>query len=336
MKCLLPQRERYFKTALHVHTDVSDGFWSPAELKACFKEDGFSCVAFSDHNLIVDHSDLNEEDFLALTAYEMSLRDDNPNGWYSKNIHINVLAKRADHLWQAAKPPKLYKNSPRYVDQVEVVDRECPFTMEGINEFVAESNKAGFLCTYNHPDSRTVGDEDVVLTGFWGIEVFNYDAYHSGNPSYNDDKFQRMLLRGENVFPIISDDCHSKRSFRGSGLWVGAKELTYEAMIEALEKGDFYSTNGPQIHSLTLDDEGFLHVTCSEIMQASLLSHHNFMQMQPPYGERSPVTQVKFDINRWLGSVTEEDRDRAFIRLVLTDATGKRAYTRAYWYNELV
>ena len=29
MKYLLPQRERYYKTAMHVHTDVSDGFWSP-------------------------------------------------------------------------------------------------------------------------------------------------------------------------------------------------------------------------------------------------------------------------------------------------------------------
>ncbi len=335
VKYLLPQRERYFKTAMHIHTDVSDGFWTPEELKACFKEHGFSCVAFSDHNLIVDHSDLNDEDFLALTSYEMTMKDNNPNGWHAKHLHINVTAKRPDHLWQAAMPQYFYKNSPLYRDKVEIVDKPMEFTMEAINEFVADSNAKGFLCTYNHPDSRTVGDEDMVLTGFWGIEVFNYDAYHCGNPSYNDAKFQRMLLRGENVFPIISDDCHSRKSFRGSGLWVGARELTYEAMIEALEKGDFYATNGPKIHSLMLDDEGFLHVECTEVMQASLLSHHNFMQMQPPYGEKAPVTEVKFDINKWLGSITDEDRDRAFLRLVLTDAAGKKAYTRAYWWNDL-
>ena len=107
-------------------------------------------------------------------------------------------------------------------------------------------------------------------------------------------------------------------------------------MIEALKNGDFYSTNGPEIRSLVLDDEGFVHMECTEIMQASILSHHNFMQMQPPYGEKSPVTQVKFDINRWLNSITDQDRDRAFIRFVLTDAAGKKAYTRAYWYKELV
>ena len=335
MKYLLPQAERYYKTALHIHTDVSDGFWTPAELKACFKADGFSCVAFSDHNLITDHSDLNEEDFLALTSYEMTLRDDNPNGWYSRNLHINVLAKEAGNLWQAAKPPKLYKNSEQYVDKVEIVDKDLPLDMDSINAFIADSNAHGFLCTYNHPDSVTVGLEDEALTGFWGMEVFNYDAFHCGG-GYNDEKFQRTLMRGEKVFPIISDDCHSKRSFRGSGLWVAAKELTYPAMIEALEKGDFYATNGPKIHSLTLDEDMVLRAECSEAMTVCVYSHNNFKQMQPPYCEKSPITEAKFDLKRWFDGIGEANRDKAFIRLVLTDAAGKRAYTRAYWYDELV
>ena len=335
MKYLLPQRERYYKTAMHIHTNVSDGFWSPEELKACFKEDGFSCVAFSDHNLIVDHSDLNEEDFLALTSYEMTTKDDNPNGWYSRNIHINVTAKRPDHLWQAVRPQWFYKNGEQYMDKVEMPEETFTFSMENFNKFIADSNANGFFCTYNHPDSITVGLEDEVLTGFWGVEVFNYDAFHCGG-TYNDEKFQRMLLRGEKVFPIISDDCHSKRSFRGSGLWVGAKELTYDAMIEALEKGDFYATNGPTIQSLTLDEDMILRVNCSEVMTVSIHSHNNFKQMKPPYCEKSPVTEAEFDLKKWFDGIGEAHRDKAFIRLVLTDATGKRAYTRAYWYNELV
>ena len=128
IKHLLPQRQRYFKTALHVHTDVSDGFWSPEELKSCFKEHGFSCVAFSDHNLITDQSQLNDEDFLTLTSYEMGFQEEG-NGWYARNVHVNVLAKEPGHLWQAGKPPKLYKNSPQYLDKVEIVDKEYPYSM---------------------------------------------------------------------------------------------------------------------------------------------------------------------------------------------------------------
>lgn len=335
IKHLLPQRQRYFKTALHVHTDVSDGFWSPEELKACFKEHGFSCVAFSDHNLITDQSQLNDEDFLTLTSYEMGFQEEG-NGWYARNVHVNVLAKEPGHLWQAGKPPKLYKNSPQYLDKVEIVDKEYPYSMESINDFIAQSNKHGFLCTYNHPmNNMMYRDEDMVLDGFWGIEVFNNDANLCGHTYYCDEKFQKFLMYGKRVFPIISDDCHSQKSFRGCAVWVGARALTYEAMIEALENGDFYATNGPQIHSLYIDENRVLHISCTEAMSVGLCSHCNFNKMMPPHGKGSPITQAKIDLNPWFDSITEESRKNAFFRLVVIDPQGNRAYTRPYWLDEL-
>lgn len=337
VKHLLPKRERYFKTALHVHTDVSDGFWSPEALKACFKEHGFSCVAFSDHNLITDQSQLNDEDFLTLTSYEMGFSEKN-KGWYAKTIHINVLAKEPHHLWQAANPPSLYKRSEEFIDKAEIVDKNYECTPEDINAFIAETNKQGFLCTYNHPcNNMLYTGEDMALTGMWGIEVFNNDANLCGQPNYYDEKFQRFLMQGQRVFPIMSDDCHSKKSFRGYGMWVGAKELTYESMIEALEKGDFYSTAGPEIYSLTLDDEHKLHVSCSEVVYGSIQSHSNFTQAQPPFSNGTPTTELTFDLTRWFdGCVkTDAEKERAFIRLVLIDAQGRRAYTRAYWWDDL-
>lgn len=336
-KHLLPQRERYYKTALHVHTNVSDGFWTPEQLKACFKEHGFSCVAFSDHNLITDQSRLNDDDFLALTAYEMGFMKTD-GGPYYKSVHINVLAKEPHHLWQAANPPCLFKRSAEFLDEAEIVNRDYECTMEDINAFIAETNKHGFLCTYNHPCSNMMyTGEDMAMTGLWGIEVYNNDAYLCGYPNYCDEKFQRFLMQGERVFPIISDDCHSGKSFRNYGMWVGAKELTYGAMIEALEKGDFYSTNGPEIYSLTLDEGHKLHVSCSEVMYGSVQSHSNFMQAYPIRRDLAPTKELTFDLSRWFeDSVkTDEDKEKAFIRLVLIDAQGHRAYTRAYWWEEL-
>lgn len=336
MKYLLPQRDRYFKTALHVHTDVSDGFWTPEELKACFKENGFHCVAFSDHNLITDQSHLNDEDFLALTAYEMSFQEEG-DGAYARNVHVNVLAKEQGHLWQAGKPPKLYKNSPDYIHQVEIVNKEYPYSMESINEFVAASNEKGFLCTYNHPmNNMMYRDEDMVLDGFWGIELYNNDARNCGHTYYCDEKYQKFLMYGKRMFPIISDDCHSKKSFCGCCSWVGAEELTYKSMIEALEKGDFYSTNGPEIYSLTLDDDRVLHITCSQVMSVGLRSHCNYNKMMPPHGKGAPITEAKIDLKPWFDAVNDEYKDKAFIRLVLIDPAGNRAYTRPYWYEELV
>jgi hypothetical protein len=129
-------------------------------------------------------------------------------------------------------------------------------------------------------------------------------------------------MYGKRVFPIISDDCHSQKSFRGCCAWVGAKELTYESMVEALEKGDFYSTNGPQINSLYVDEDKLLHITCSEAMQVSLRSHCNFNKMMPPHGKGAPITETKFDLNPWFNNVTEAYKDKAFIRLVVIDEKG--------------
>ena len=45
---------------------MSDGLLTPKELKERYKEKGFSILAYTDHELLVDHSDLDDEEFLTL------------------------------------------------------------------------------------------------------------------------------------------------------------------------------------------------------------------------------------------------------------------------------
>ena len=49
------------------------------------------------------------------------------------------------------------------------------------------------------------------------------------------------------------------------------------------------------------------------------------------------ISQGEVDIAPWLQCWEEYGRqEEAFLRLVFTDPAGNRAYTRAYWYKELV
>ena len=68
MKHLLPRVPRYFKTNLHTHTTISDGRQTPREAKDIYKAKGYQILCLTDHNVIVDHSDMNEPDFLMLTG----------------------------------------------------------------------------------------------------------------------------------------------------------------------------------------------------------------------------------------------------------------------------
>ena len=64
MKHLLPRVPQYFKANIHTHSTISDGQLSPKELKELYKGQGYQILAITDHNVIADHSALNEEDFL--------------------------------------------------------------------------------------------------------------------------------------------------------------------------------------------------------------------------------------------------------------------------------
>ena len=52
-KYLLGGKGQFYKANLHCHTDLSDGFLTPEEVKALYKAHGYSIVAFTDHDILI-------------------------------------------------------------------------------------------------------------------------------------------------------------------------------------------------------------------------------------------------------------------------------------------
>ena len=86
-KHFLPEKGQFYKANLHCHTTVSDGKFTPEETKNMYKAHGYSILAFTDHNIMIPHHDLTDENFLALTGFEMdfNLYQD---GTMPKTCHI--------------------------------------------------------------------------------------------------------------------------------------------------------------------------------------------------------------------------------------------------------
>ena len=55
----------FYKANLHCHTTVSDGRFSPEEIKKLYKEKGYNVVAFTDHRVRCPHLELQDEEFVA-------------------------------------------------------------------------------------------------------------------------------------------------------------------------------------------------------------------------------------------------------------------------------
>ena len=65
---LLPQEGKYYKANLHCHSVLSDGKKTAEELKEVYKAHGYSVLAVTDHEYMVPHNDLTDDDFLMINV----------------------------------------------------------------------------------------------------------------------------------------------------------------------------------------------------------------------------------------------------------------------------
>ena len=118
-KELLPQVERYFKTNLHTHSTISDGKLTPPEVKKLYQDLGYQILCITDHNIIADHSDMNEPDFLMLTGVEINYNSERYRpGFDGPVYHLNLISKRPDNLWLPSKPPHKYPGGLAYEEKM--------------------------------------------------------------------------------------------------------------------------------------------------------------------------------------------------------------------------
>ena len=146
---------------------------------------------------------------------------------------------------------------------------------------------------------------------------------------------QRILTTG-NVFPISSDDAHALSGcFRG---WVQVKadKLEYKAVMDALERGDFYASTGPEIHELYIED-GIVHIECSDAREIFLHTERRETRAKRGTAE-SPVREANFDLKKFIAASGNRIamRYRPWFRLEVIDHAGRNAVTRAFYVDELV
>lgn len=331
-KHLLPQVDRYFKANLHTHSNISDGMLSREELKKLYKDKGYQILSITDHNIIADHSDLNEDDFLMLTGTEVNINEPDMDRFTGKTYHLNLLAKRPDNLWSPLKKFGRFPQAAEYEEKTQHEEMDIQHNPESINTMIAKANEKGFLVTYNHPVASCHSYPDYApLRGLWGVELRNNDSYYFSNNEDNFCIFRELRNFGNNVFPIGADDTHADVMVGGAWIMVGAKELTYDSVIDALEKGDLYMSCGPEIYSVYVEDNK-LKVTCSDARKVCMLSHGRFARSVP--AKDGPIRSAEFDLEYFLNGT--KDDPGAYVCVMVIDQNGNYATTPAYYLKELL
>ncbi len=121
------------------------------------------------------------------------------------------------------------------------------------------------------------------LEGLVGIEIFNAACQHSGRRGVSTTHWDDLLTCGRRVWGWACDDRHTDdeyppppgclpyRDHAKGWIMVRAPRRSEEAILQAIRDGHFYSTTGPTIHDIRVE-EGMIHVRCSEAKQITFAS----------------------------------------------------------------
>jgi len=334
-KYLLPKGAKAFKANLHCHTTVSDGKLSPLEVKELYKSQGYSVVAYTDHDTLIAHPELRDEDFLPLNGYEIQIteNDEGKPGYARRTCHLCMIGIEPDNLVQKGYHRERYTkdcNRPFVRFNEDEPDFERIYTPECINGFIKKAREAGFFVTYNHPTwSLESYPEYSRYEGMNAMEIVNYSSRTLGYEEYNPRVYDELLRMGKRIFAVAADDNHNNYPFGnprcdscGGFTFIMANSLDYREVTEALVKGNFYASTGPEIHSLVYED-GKVAVKTSEAANIAITYVRGACIT---YAGDEPLTYASFRLLP----------DGDYFRITVTDKYGRRANTRAYFFDELV
>lgn len=334
-KYLIPNEGKFYKANLHMHTTVSDGVMTPLETKEAYMREGYSIVAFSDHEVLVPHAELTDENFLAINSTEISvnLTVDVPFS-FIKCYHLNLFSKNPtkDFFNTFCEEYVGLEQSKKYVTEEQKHYKNTRlYTIEYVNSVIKKAKEEGFLVSYNHPVWSIQSHDDYIgLKGLWAVEWHNTGCVVTGHKDTIvpvDD----LLRVGERVFPIATDDAHEKYDCFGGWVMVKANNLEYDTIFNALEKGDFYSSNKPVIEELYLLD-GKIYIKTSKAVSIRLTTDSRFALAV----NGKNLTSAEFDINYYLEVAKEKYHKHQYVRITVVDEAGNEAHTRAYFIDELI
>lgn len=234
---------RFYKGNTHTHTLNSDGDSTPDDVVRWYREHGYNFLVLTDHNYLTSVDGLQalhgaDEKFLVVRGEEVT---DSYNG---KPIHVNGLNP------SRFVPPQGGKSV------VDVIQRNVDAVRAALG-----------IPHVNHPNFIWA------ITGEELREVRNYRLFeiYNGHPTVNnlggggvpglEQMWDYLLYHGREVFGVAVDDAHvfkrpwDPRAARpGRGwIYVRAERLSAEALLAAMERGDFYASTGVELEEYQAD-----------------------------------------------------------------------------------
>lgn len=278
----------FFKGNLHCHSTLSDGALSPDEVIEVYRSLGYDFLALTDHRLLSPAAQ-TKEGMLLLSGTEMD---------YS-------LAGEVVHIIGIGMSEEYSRSQSSRLGPQECID--------GMRHY-------GGRAILAHPawSMNTL----TTLTGLHNLtaaEIYNSVSTYPWNGDRADSSLllDQAATHGALYRFVASDDSHRYQGEAGrSFTHVQASDLSSKAILEALDAGRFYASQGPRFNQITLTDTELL-IHCSPVDTVIFYSNQVWAAGRCVTG--SGITMAHYNL--------EANQGETFLRCQIIDAQGKSAWS---------
>jgi len=281
---------KWFKGNLHLHTSRSDGNLNSVEASAYYAERGYDFIAVTDHRVPFIGAEVSDElPIMVLDGIEI-------DGTDHQGSYYHVVC----------------------IGGVDGILKDMAL-MEALEK--ARSQGSFLIWAHPHWSGNTVADG--LRHRFHGMEVYNQASEIATGKGYGAFHWDSVLEQQPDMLGFAMDDNHFGDGYApqvGGWIMVNALELSPEAIMASIRKGNYYSSIGPDFKSIYIEKGNRVVAETSPIMHTRLIG-------PPARGkwrgdvEKHNLTEAHFRI----------PDDWAFARLEIEDAFGRKA-----WSNPLL
>ena len=289
---------RFYKGNLHTHSTASDAVRSPADVCALYRDAGYDFLALTDH-------------FQA--RYNFPITDTRP---FRTNTFTTILGAEVH-------APKTSLGEIWHILSVGLPLDFAPTPPEETGpQLAARCAAAGAFVAIAHPAwyGLTIEDGEAIASAH-AVETYNHTSAVRTDRGDGWALLDSLLTRGHRLNACATDDAHFKcNDYFGGFVMVRAPSLEPEALVAALKAGHYYSSQGPELHSIHQDGD-HIAITCSPATTIMLL------------GRGSGATQLFGDNLTSARLPIEPLRGSPYARIVTIDSNGKHAWSNPFWFE---
>ena len=280
----------WYKANLHSHSTQSDGMLSPNDLARWFRNYGYDILAITDHQKVTDPAMVRERGIFCLPGAELDV------GKTESGCTFHLVALG--------------------------IGEASEFTHDmTLQATLTRVDAAGGISYVAHPYWSCLCANDLLgAESLLGVEVYNHGCELEIGKGFSAVHWDDLLLRGAHLTTIAVDDCHRAGwDFFGGWTMIRAKQLSCEAILDALRKGHCYATMGPLIHDLRIED-GELSVECSDAASIHFIGNHQTGDCVHA-DQRPPLRGAKYHLSG----------HERYVRVEIIGPTGLRAWSQPFF-----